>query len=160
MSGRSRFRSDERAVSITVGYALNLVVAAVLVAGVLTATGGMVEDRRESAVRTELSVLGQRVAADLSSADRLAQVATDDPGANPSVSVETTLPRRVAGTHYEVVVGTSPAELVLRSDSPEVTVTVAYHSATAVRETTVRGGDLRIVLNAEPNPNRLEVERA
>ncbi|WP_158057455.1 DUF7266 family protein [Halorussus halophilus] len=152
---KERFYADDRGVSITVGYALNLVVATLLIAGVLSATGGMVEDRRDSAIRTELSVLGERVASDLMAADRLASV-----GGTTAVAVETTLPRKVAATSYEIEIRTSPAEIVLRSSNPEVTVTVEFHHETAVQATTVRGGDLRVVLNSGASPNRLEVTKA
>lgn len=148
-----QFGSDDRGVSVTVNYALNLVVATLLVGGVLTATGGMVDDRRESAVRTELSVVGERIAADLMAADRLAASGDD-----PEVAVSTTLPSRLAATRYEVSVETSPTpRLVLRSDDPAVTVTVGFHHETPVAETTVRGGDLRVVLTED---GRLEVRSA
>ena len=146
MSRRRRLGDDSRGVSVTVNYALNLVIATLLVAGVLTATGGMVEDRRESAIRTELSVVGKRLAADLMATDRLAQVARD--GASDStVAVSVSLPERVAASRYEVRVDTSPAQLVLVSDDPEVTVTVAFRHDTPVAPTTVPGGDLRIELS-------------
>lgn len=154
MTGR-RFRADERSVSVTVNYALNLMVAALLVGGVLAATGGMVEDRRESAVRSELSVVGERLATDLNAADRLAVVGSDD----PAVAVSVSLPERLAATRYDVTVETSPtARLVLQSRDPEVTVIVGFHHETPVdAPTTVRGGDLRIVLN---DAGELEVREA
>lgn len=151
------FERDERSVSVTVNYALNLVVATLLVGGVLTATGGMVEDHRSSAVRTELSVLGERLASDLTAADRLAQVAE---GSEKTVAVSVSLPRRVAATRYEVSVTTSPARIELVSDDPEVTVVVDFRHETPVAETTVRGGDLRIELATAPDPDRLEVTEA
>jgi hypothetical protein len=144
--GSRRLRDDSRGVSVTVNYALNLVVATLLIAGVLTATGGMVEDRRESAVRTELSVVGERVAADLMAADRLVAAGTAGVGSDPTVSVAVSLPDRVAGTRYDIAVRTSPAEIVLESDQPEVTVRVGYHHDTPVESATIRGGDLRIAL--------------
>ena len=153
MTGR-RFLADERSVSVTVNYAMNLAVAALLVGGVLAATGGMVEDRRESAIRSELSVVGERVATDLNAADRLAVVGTGD----PEVAVSVSLPERLAATRYDVTVESSPnARLVLTSRNPEVTVTVGFHHETPVEETTVRGGDLRIVLN---DAGELEVREA
>ncbi|UPV73594.1 hypothetical protein M0R89_13730 [Halorussus limi] len=148
-SGSRDLRSDTRSVSVTVNYALNLVVATMLIGGVLTATGGMVQDRRESAVRTELSVVGERIAGDLMAADRLAEVGTAGPGADPTVSLSVTLPERVGGTRYDVSVRTSPAVLVLQSDDPEVTVRVGYHHDTPVETTTVRGGNLRIELASD-----------
>ncbi|PSP55193.1 hypothetical protein BRC82_06710 [Halobacteriales archaeon QS_1_67_19] len=138
------FRRDSRGVSVTVNYVLNLAIAALLVGGVLTATGGMVEDRRESAVRTELSVLGERIAADLMAADRLAVA-----GEEPTVAASVSLPDRVAATRYEVAIETAPtSRLVLRSEHPEVSVTVGLTHETPIAETTVRGGDLRIELTA------------
>ena len=153
----SRFRSDDRGVSVTVNYALNLVIATLLIGGVLTATGGMVEDRRESAIRTELSVVGERVAADLMATDRLAEVATSGAASDPTVSVSVTLPERVAATRYEVRIEPSSDEIVLVSDDPEVKVTVGFHHDTPVEETTVVGGDLRIRL---ANDGDLEVTSA
>ncbi|USZ68803.1 hypothetical protein NGM10_03480 [Halorussus salilacus] len=146
---RRRFARDERAVSVTVTYALNLMVAALLVGGVLTATGGMVEDRRDAAVRSELEVVGERVATDLSAADRLAVVGSDD----PTVSVSVTLPARVGGNRYDVTVEGSQLELVSRD--PEVRVTVGFHAETPVAETTVPGGDLRVEFDTDSD--RLEV---
>ncbi|NEU56725.1 hypothetical protein [Halorussus sp. MSC15.2] len=155
---RRRLRADDRGVSVTVNYALNLVVATLLIGGVLTATGGMVDDRRESAARTELSVLGERVATDLMAADRLAEVGRGD----ETVAVSVTLPERVAGARYEVEIDAtaSGSTILLRSDHPEVTVRVGFRNATAVESTTVRGGDLRIELNTGGSPDRLEVSSA
>lgn len=159
-SRRRGFGADDRSVSITVNYALNLAVATLLVTGVLTATGGMVENRRSEAIRTELSVIGERIATDLMAADKLAAAATARPDANPTVAVTLALPDRVAGRPYEVSVETSPARIVLASENPDVTVTVSYRHDTGIAETTVRGGDLRVVLNTDPDPNRLEVSEA
>jgi len=158
--GPRQFRDDTRSVSVTVNYALNLVVATLLIGGVLTATGGMVEDQRESAIRTELSVVGERVATDLMAADRLAEAGTAGVGSEPTVAVSVSLPRRVGGSRYEVSVRTSPDEIVLRSDYPEVTIRVGYHHDTPIESATVRGGDLRIVLNTDSDPDRLEVRSA
>ena len=135
--------TDERAVSVTVSYALNLVVATVLVAGLLTVTGGLVEDRRQSAIQSGLTVVGNRVAADLMSADRLVQA-----GSNPDVRIETVLPNRVAGSHYLLTVNASASDphLSLRSDDPAVTVNVSFRTTTTVRDGTISGGDLSIVL--------------
>jgi hypothetical protein len=157
---RPDFGGDDRGVSVTVNYALNLVVAMLLIGGVLTATAGMVDDRRGSAAHTELSVLGERIAADLQSADKLAEVGTDGPAADPTVAVEVSLPERVAGSGYEVTIDPSASEIVLRPDHVDVTVRVGFHHETAVTGTTVRGGDLRITLDTDASPDRLEVSEA
>lgn len=143
--------SDERAVSVTVNYAMNLAIATVLIAGLLTVTADLVEDRRESATRSELTVVGNRVAADLMSADRLAQAGDD-----PAVRIETTLPSQVAGSHYTITIDATPGDphVILRPVGSSVTVAVPFRNATAVRSGTVAGGDFAIVL---ADDGRLEV---
>ncbi|WP_266077463.1 DUF7266 family protein [Haladaptatus caseinilyticus] len=126
-----------RGVSVTVNYALNLVVATVLIAGLLTATAGMVEDHRRDAARTELHVIGQRLSADTQTADRLVQVG------GKTVVVETSLPERVAGVSYSVTV--EPDAFVLKTTGPQVTVRVSFATATPVKETTTSGGSVTIV---------------
>ncbi|WP_227354178.1 DUF7266 family protein [Haladaptatus salinisoli] len=139
----------DRAVSATVNYALNLAVATLLIAGLLTATGGLVEDQRREAARTELSVVGQRLASDLQTADRLVRAGGE------TVAVESPLPERVAGVSYTVTVGSN--ELVLETTHPEVTVRVSFAAATAVEETTVSGGAVTIVRVDGGTGDRLEV---
>ena len=143
--------TDERAVSVTVTYAMNLAIATVLLAGLLTVTGDLVEDHRESAARAELSVVGNRVAADLMSADRLAQAGDD-----PEVRVEAVLPSRVAGSTYTVTINATPGDphVALSPVDSRLTVTVPFRNATAVRNGTVAGGDLAVVL---ADDGRLEV---
>ena len=135
--------TDERAVSVTVSYAMNLAVAAILIAGLMTVTGDVIEDRRDGATRSELTVVGNRVTADLMSADRLAQAGDD-----PEVRIETTLPNRVAGAHYTITVNATPPDphVTLQPTGSSVSVTVPFRNATAVRNGTVSGGDLEIVL--------------
>jgi len=101
-SGRKRLLSDERGVSVTVGYVLTLAIGAVLLSGVVIGVGGVVDSQTDRAVRGDLSVLGQTTAANVESADRLARAAEADrsnaAGAtNASVSVAVDLPTRVAG---------------------------------------------------------------
>ena len=64
----------DRGVSTILGYSLNLVVATLVVKGVLIAAGSLVESQRDQAARAELNVVGERLVADLETADRLAQI--------------------------------------------------------------------------------------
>ncbi len=132
---------DDRGVSTALGYVLTLAVASMVVVGLLAAAGGFVGDQRERAVRTEFDVLGQRVASDLATVDRLARSGDD-----ASVTVESELPRTVAGTQYRVqVVGdASGATVILRSSQPDVTVRVPVTNRTAVAPANVTGGPLEL----------------
>ena len=130
-----------RGVSTTLGYVLNLGVAAILVTTLMLSAGTLVEDQREQAIRTELEVVGERVAADLSAADRLARAS--DGG---SVRYVVEVPARVAGTTYDVRINQSGAEtIVLVSDRPRVEVTVPYDTETPVTNGTQSNGRFAVV---------------
>ncbi|MFB6135603.1 MAG: hypothetical protein ABEJ04_02490 [Halobacteriaceae archaeon] len=141
---------DERAASVTVGYVVSLAVVALVVSALLVATGTFVQGKREQVVRTELRVVGEQVASDLAAADRLAET-----GATADARVRSTLPESVAGLTYRVRVvdrpdgGPGPGNryaLVLRTDSPAVTVNVTFVTdATVQTGTTVTGGPLVVV---------------
>jgi hypothetical protein len=144
--------TDDRGVSTAVNYVLTLGITTLLVSGLLLATGGVVDDRRESTTRTSLEVVGQRLAANLMSADRLA--GTDD---TRTVSLSVDLPVRIAGSGYTVRVNGSSSTLVLEADTVDATRSVSFVASTPVVSTTVRGGQLRIVLTPA---NELEVRAA
>lgn len=152
--GGGRWRRDDRGVSTTLGYVLNLGVAAILVTTLLLAAGTLVDDQRDRAVDTELRVVSERVAADLAAADRLAR-ASD--GGTVRYVVEA--PSRVVGTTYEVRVNESGNDrVVLASDRSGITVSVPFHAETTVNATTNRGGDLVVVYDSDTDT--LEVEDA
>jgi len=131
---------DDRAVNTTVGYVLTLGISSLLIVGLLVTAGGFVDDRRQTTVRQELSVIGQQVAGDLSGADRLVRAGGTD------VEMRSSLPDEVTGIRYRIeVVPGPPATLRLRTDRPDVSVAVTVRTERAVRETAFDGGDIRIV---------------
>ncbi|SEV96229.1 DUF7266 family protein [Halobacterium jilantaiense] len=130
-----------RGVSTALGYVLNLGVATLLVTILLLSAGTLVEDQRDRAADTELDVVGERLAADLAAADRLAR--TNDPTA---VRVEVDVPARVAGSYYTASVNENGnGNIVLRADQPDVEVVVPFETTTPVQASTVDGGDLAVV---------------
>lgn len=143
----------DRAVSVTVNYALNLAIATVLISGLLFGIGNIIENQRESAVRSELRVVGQRLAANVQTADRLAAVG----GADSDVRVETPLPAQVAKTPYRFEIATVGGDTVvtLRTVSPAVTVTVSFHTEIPVSATETTGGDVVVTFDG----TSLEVDR-
>lgn len=132
--------TDDRAVSTAVSYVLTLGITTLLVTGLLISAGGVVDDRRDVTSRNTLEVVGQRLAAHLMAADRLAGTAE-----TRHVAVEVDLPRNVAGGGYEIRVNGSTSTIVLESEGTDATQRVQFANATAVNDTTVRGGDVRIV---------------
>lgn len=141
-----------RGVSTTVGYVLNLGVATILVTTLLLSAGTLVEDQRQSAARTELRVVGERVSADLGAADRLAR-ASDDGRVRLTVRV----PTRVVGTTYEIRLNESGNQrVVLTAENPDVQVSVPFESRTNVPAANHSGGDFVLVYDG----SALEVEDA
>lgn len=139
----------DRAVSTAVTWALTMLITTLLISGLLIATGDQIRDRTDSVTRAELDVVGQRVAADLSTADRLASTGAD------TVTVETDLPGGVASGGYTVAVVSDGQNVTVVARTEDTAVRVPVANRTAVREATVRGGDLEIRLDG----GALEVRR-
>ncbi|MES3160707.1 MAG: hypothetical protein PPP55_03945 [Halorubrum sp.] len=147
---------DERAVSTTVGYVLTLAIGAVLLSGVVIGVGGVLDSQTNRAVHGDLSVVGQGVVANLESADRLARAAeagradpaVDAADGNAAVEVEVDLPRRVAGIPYTVEVGSEA--VTVRTHRPDARVRIPHTARVDVAETTLRGGPLLVVYDADP----------
>ena len=148
--------SDDRAVSVTVGYVLNFAVASLLVTGLLVAGGGLIESQTERVTRDELSVAGHQLAADLSSADRLVRA-----GDVSTLSIHSDLPQRTAAGGYTIDIGVDAdgtGEIELRASSPEVVVTVPFRVESDLANVTVDGGPVRVEYDA--GNDRIEVVSA
>lgn len=160
---RTRLVSDQRAVSSTVTYALAVAITTILVSGLIVAAGGVLDDQRERAVRNELGVVGERLAAELEGADRLVPADEDAADEDAELRLRTTHPPRLAGTQYTVaLVASAPGPcdqypcLALNASNPDVDVTVTLTNETSVRSTQVRGGD--VVVTYEPANGTLALE--
>ena len=136
----------DRAVSVTVGYVMTLAISTLLLSGLFVAGGSFVDSQRERAAQGELTVVGERVAADIGTVDRLAASAASPE--NLTVNRSLTLPDRAAGSPYRIRVTASGTEgtVALESDRGDETVEVPFRTSdgVAVRNATVEGGDLLI----------------
>lgn len=135
----------DRAVSTTLGYVLTLGITMLLITGLVAAAGTYVETQREQVIRSELTVIGEQLSADLAAVDRLARTWGTD-----REVVTRQIPAEVAGTSYTVeVVNPGPpgsgSYLRLTSTDPELTVEVDLELNTAIAGGSVGGGDLEIV---------------
>lgn len=149
---RKRSIRTDRAVSTTLSYVLTLSITALLASGLIMAAGTTVENRQESVVEDELEVVGQQYASKMLAADRLATTGADE------VRVELTAPSRVAGSSYRLTIADgSPATVRLEARTVDVDVTITVPLKTTVVDTSIRGGNARIVLTAS---GELEVRSA
>lgn len=135
--------NDDRAVTVAVGYVLNFAVAALLVSGLLIAGGGLIESQTKQVATDELSVIGHQLADELSSADRLVRA-----GDVSTLSIRTELPRGTTAGGYTIEIdieeSSDEGTIVLRTSSPEVTVTVPFRIRSALEEDQIGGGSVRI----------------
>ncbi len=143
---------DDRAVSVTVGYVLNFAVAALLLSALLIGGGGLIESQTNQVTHDELTVTGQQLAGELSSADRL-----NRSGDTAELSVRADLSDRTAAGSYTITIehDGQTGTIELRSVDPEVVVSVPFRSESDVQNTTVRGGPLDVRYNE--SEDRLEV---
>lgn len=136
---------SNRATSTALGYALTLGITTLLVTGLLFAAGSFVEDQRDRAVRTELGVVGQQIAADVGAADRFVVAG------HTTFTIERDLPNRISGASYTISVA-DPGDpyLVLSTSQPEVTVELDLTLApgTSIDSSTFSGGQLVITYDA------------
>lgn len=148
-TARGRDATD-RGVSTAVGYVLTLGIAAILISGLLIGVSGFVEDQKRTTIRNEFEVVGEQLAADLASADRLVRAGSTYSGDAPStVEVDRRLPATVTGSSYQIRVRDDPTSsntlLKLSTENPDVEVTISLRLQTSVSDNTVSGGSVRIV---------------
>jgi hypothetical protein len=115
-----------------------------MVSGLFVGVGELVANQQERAIATQLETVGNRLAADLGTANRLVETGSG-PTADPTVELRTRLPDTVAGSEYRVrVVGSGPRyTLALRSFAPVVETTVVVRAPVGV-DGSVSGGRVHI----------------
>lgn len=153
--GPRRRPARDRAVTTALNYAILLGVASVLMSTLVVGMSGVVADQQERAVRSQLEVVGNGLADDVGTVDRLVR-----PGNGTEVRVVADLPRRAVGARYTVTVASRGGDryaLVLASAAPEVSVTVRFASRTPVATGTVDGGPL--VVAYDPADDEVVVRR-
>lgn len=129
--------------SITVNYTLSLVIVSVLMSGLFISVSGFIETEQRRVTRAEFDVLGNRIAADIATTDRLARTTR----ANSAAEVETGIPPRVAGAGYEVTITSQPAgsgqflvEIRMESEDVDVSRNVSTRTEFEVVNSRLTGG--------------------
>lgn len=133
----------DRAVSTTLNYALTLAISTLLVGGLLVAGSTFVDDQRKTVIDSELEVLGQRLADDIATADRLVRASAG----SPTVRISTSVPATVGGSTYTIDVLTDDgnASLRLRTHELDRSVTVNVANETEIDPGSVSNDEIEIV---------------
>jgi len=127
----------ERAQSSTIGYVLSIAVATLLIVSLVAGVGTFVENRQEQAIRDQLTVIGERMATQLTATDTLAT-------REGTVYVEPGIPDRAVGMNYRVQLDASGEQLVLSTADPAVSVRVSVVTTRPLADSTTEGTDIAI----------------
>lgn len=92
------FLTDDRAASTTVTHALAIGISSLLVLTLLFGLGGFLDGQQKNAADRQFEVVGERVATELSKANRYARANGD------TVTVRVSHPERIAGNSYQIAV--------------------------------------------------------
>jgi hypothetical protein len=104
---------DDRAVSIAVTHILTIGITTILISGLLVAGSGLLESEKDSATRSELRTIGNRMVGEMISAN---QSAPDQTG--ESIILEVNHPSQVAGNNYRVSIDDSCSGIPGHSSVP------------------------------------------
>lgn len=144
-----RYTKRDRAVSITVTHVLTIGITTILIAGLLTSAGAMLETETQRSTDASLETIGERMADEIGNVD---QIATTGSG---NVNITTDHPRTVSNSRYTVEVaedceaplldGTADC-LILTASNTNVVVHVPIKTNADIDTTSsARGGTIEIV---------------
>ncbi len=139
----------DRAVSVNIGYTINIVIMTVIFIGLISAAGSVIQSERQSVSATEMDVAGNQLAAEVMSVDRLARAGGDE----TVVQKQVRLPERISGEQYRISITENTIELSPRNDP--LSVVVPYRSelplvnADGETEFELPGGELQLRLTTD-----------
>lgn len=139
----------DRAVSAVVGYATMLVIIGILTSGMIFGATNYVDAQRTDVTQTELSVVGNHLAADLTAADSLAGSLSS----TGSATVQSDLADFVAGGSYRIEIAGTDRDheytITLHSNREDVTRTVTVMTDHDVTTGKFQGGPLTLTVTAD-----------
>lgn len=148
---------DDRALSSALGYMLTIVIAVALTTGLVLGAEAMIQQERETAVRSQLEIIGEKTAATVMTVDRFNDTSTEP--MNATVTRE--FPTRAAGSQYRVELvensDTGRFEVTVESADFDITVRVPLRNESALRlDQPVNGGTISITY--DPTQDHIRVD--
>lgn len=146
---------DGRGVTTALNYVLLIAIVTLMVSGLLVGVSELVYRQQDDAVRSQLDTVGNDLAGDIGTAERLVGTHGGD-----QVRLETRLPETVGGSQYRAAVTNASGEkynLVLRSDDPDLVVSVPFRSSIPVNGTASGG---TVVVTYDAANDRLVIDDA
>lgn len=156
---------DDRALSVAVNYTTSLIIVTMLMTGLLMAGGDFLDQQQEATIDAEFQVIGNRVASDLGTADRLVAATTGT--SEDTVRLTTELPESTAGSQYTITINSSTSTgdvwnvaIHMNATSATIIRTVRLKTQTRVLNTSTNGGNFEITYvddDGDGTPDALEV---
>lgn len=145
---------DNRAVSVTVSYIITLIIATLLIGGILMAAGGLIESQSNTATIDEFDVIGEKLAANIMSADRTVSVALEDAESTGyedfEIGIKSTVPRQVSGSNYHIIIDWDNESIQLVTLNTDIAVDVSFkvrHGPSGT--TTISPGNIEITFDGD-----------
>ena len=147
---------DDRGLSVAINHVLTIGITTVLIAGLLIGMGSMLDTQTDRSTERSLETIGERLAGEIASADRLGSEEGD-------VTISTDHPRTVTQSTYTVTTHEECDEAPLVTDDTsclelsaqgDVTVYVPLAVNASLDENSVQGGSIDVVY--EDDEIRLE----
>lgn len=140
-----RLLADRRGVSTAVSYVLAIGITVVLVSGLLVGVNAMMGSQGDRAVDSELRTIGEGVAVDLTSVDRMAYEAdsTDE------LIMRIDAPTLIAGESYRIILEETGSDAQIRVQTAERSHVVPLENRSVVEPSSVPGGTMWIVTDGD-----------
>lgn len=145
VSAFERFASDRRGVSTTVSYILAIGITVVLVSSLLVGVNAMMGGQSDRALDSELRVVGEGIAVEVTSVDRLA----DGADATDQLAMRIDAPTLIAGSPYRVELERTGSDARIRVQSSERAHIVPLDNHSVIEPSSVQGGTIWIVTDGE-----------
>lgn len=130
------FTRDTRAISFNVGYIINVGITAVVIIGLITGVGTVLDSQQDRAVKHQAEVIGDQVAGAVMATDRLGSV-----GDGTDAVVTRNLPNEVVGTPYKIRLVELPSgpHVMVDALGGQYVATVPLQTDADIKQTAVPG---------------------
>lgn len=138
---------NERAVSTPLGYALILSMTAILLIGLATGSGTIVNDQKETASTSEMEIAGNLIASEIETVDKTFNTETN------SIEINTQAPDRIVGEQYRVEIeerGSNSGTLIITHFTVDKTIEIPFRVQNNIDDgATVDSGNIIVTTNED-----------
>jgi len=145
---------DDRGIETVLSHVLSVAITTLLIVGLVASATGYLDAQKQRAAEQELRSIGNKLASELATADRLAR-------SGDSVELTSRQPETVAGSVYtaSLVDCSSPVCLRISADNYDFSMLVPIENETTLSMTSRGGGRFRITSDGGASGPELDLRR-